>query len=111
MSCLQTVTKEEILSNRKEQCLLISGCQTVKYESGTIKFINYNKQIPILFKIYADKGCFSKRAKLREGEHTIKYQEHIPNSIDTKLVCIDDLLYLLLFLKVKIVLINLSHGH
>ena len=25
-----------------------------------------------------------------EGEHTIKYQEHIPNSIGAKLVRIDD---------------------
>ena len=44
------------------------------------------------------------------GEHTIKYQKHIPDSIGAKLVCID-LLCLLLFLKVKIVLINLSHGY
>ena len=25
-----------------------------------------------------------------EGGHTIKYQEHIPNSVGAKLVCIDD---------------------
>ena len=30
------------------------------------------------------------RTKLKEGEHTIKYQEYIPNSIGAKLVCIDD---------------------
>ena len=46
-----------------------------------------------------------------EGEHKIKYQERIPNSIGAKLVCIDDRFTLpLLFLKVKIVLINFSHG-
>ena len=38
MSCLQSVTTEERLSNHKKQCLLINGCQAVKYESGTIKF-------------------------------------------------------------------------
>ena len=43
MSCLQSFTTEEILSNHKKQCLLISGCQAVKYESGIIKFINHNK--------------------------------------------------------------------
>ena len=58
MSCLQNFTTEEILSNHKKQCLLINGCQEVKYESGTIKFTNYNKQIPIVFKIYADTECF-----------------------------------------------------
>ena len=31
-----------------------------------------------------------KRTKIKEGEHTIKYQEHYPNSIGAKLVCIDD---------------------
>ena len=90
MSCLQSFTKEEILNQHKKQCLLINGCQAVNYESGTIKFANYNKQIPILFKIYADTECFLKRTNSYEGEYTIKYQEHIPNSIGAKLVCIDD---------------------
>ena len=49
MSCLQNFTTEEILSNHKRQCLSINGCQAVNYESGIIKFTNYNKQIPILF--------------------------------------------------------------
>ena len=80
-------------------------------KSGIIKFTNHNKQIPILFKIYADTECFLKRVNSYEGEHTIKYQEHIPNSIGAKLVCIDDRFTLpLLFLKVKTVLINFSHG-
>ena len=106
---------KEILSNHKKQCLLINGCQAVKYESGMIKFTNYNKQIPILFKIYADTECFLKRTKLKEGEHTIKYQEHIPNSTRAKLLCIDDRFTLpsIIFkgkdLKVKV--INVSHGY
>ena len=29
MSCLQSFTTEEILSNYKKQCLLINGCQAV----------------------------------------------------------------------------------
>ena len=66
MSCLQSFTKEEILNQHKKQCLLINGCQAVNYESGIIKFTNYNKQIPIPFKIYADTECFLKRTKLKE---------------------------------------------
>ena len=84
MSCLQSFTKEEILNQHKKQCLLINGCQAVNYESGTIKFANYNKQIPILFKIYADTECVLKCTNTYEGESTIKYQEHIPNSIGAK---------------------------
>ena len=73
MSCLQNFTTEEILPIKKKQCLLINGCQAVKYESRIIKFTNYNKQIPVLFKIYADTECFLKRSNSYEGEHTIKY--------------------------------------
>ena len=61
MSCLQNFTTEEILSNHKKQCLLINGCQAVNYESGIIKITNYNKQIPVLFKIYADTELFLKK--------------------------------------------------
>ena len=67
----------------------MNGCQAVNYESGIIKFINYNKPIPIIFKIYADTECFLKRTQ-KKGGYTIKYQEHYPNSIGAKLVCIDD---------------------
>ena len=35
-------------------------------------------------------NAFLKRTNSHEGEHTIKYQEHYPNSIGAKLVCIDD---------------------
>ena len=90
MACLQNFTTEEVLSNHKKQCLLINGCQAVNYESGIIKFTNYEKQVAIPFKIYADTESFLKRTNSYEGEHTIKYQEHFPNSIGAKLVCIDD---------------------
>ena len=90
MSCLQRFTKEEILNQRKKQCLLINSCEAVNYELGAIKFTNHNKQTPVLFKIYADTECSLKRVNSYEGEHTIKYQEHIPNSINAKLVCISD---------------------
>ena len=111
MACLQNFTTEEILSNHKKQCFLINGCQVVNYESGQIKFRNYEKQVPIPFKIYADTECFLKRTNSYEDEYTIKYQEHYPNSIGTKLICIDErLFYQLLYLKEKSVLINLFGG-
>ena len=92
--------------------ILFNGCQAVNYESGTIKFTNHNKQIPILFKIYADTECFLKRTKIKEGEHTVKYQEHQPNSTGAKLACIDDkFAFPSIILKVKVVLINLLHEY
>ena len=87
--CLQNFSTKEILNNHRKRCLLINGCQAVNYESGIIKFINYNKQTPILFKIYADTECFLKRTNSYEGKYTIKYQEYL-GSIVAKLVCIDD---------------------
>ena len=31
-----------------------------------------------------------KRTNIKEREHTLKYQEHYPNSIGAKLICIDN---------------------
>ena len=38
MSCIQNFTTKEILNNHREQCLLINDTETVKYETGAIKF-------------------------------------------------------------------------
>ena len=57
MACLQNFTTKEILNNHRERCLLINGTQAAKYEKGVIKFKNYEKQLPIPFKIYADSEC------------------------------------------------------
>ena len=54
MACLQNFTTKEILNNHRERCLSINGTQAGIYEAGIIKFKNYDKQIPIPFKIYAD---------------------------------------------------------
>ena len=56
-SCLQCFSSENVLIKHKEDCLSINGKQSVKLEEGTIEFKNYFKQIPVLFKIYADFEC------------------------------------------------------
>ena len=66
MHCLQSFATEEILDNHKKQCLLGNGCQVGNYESGIIKFKNYEKQVPIVLKIYAD----------------TEYQERYTNSME-----------------------------
>ena len=45
----------------------INGKQPVKLEKGIIEFENYFKQIPVLFKIYADFECNLKDVKSYEG--------------------------------------------
>ena len=49
MSCLQKFSTEEILNSHRERFLLINDAQAVKYETGTIKFKKFDKQIPIPF--------------------------------------------------------------
>ena len=94
MACLQNFIIEKILNNHKKQCLLINGCQAVNYESETIKFTNYEKQVPIPFKVYADTQFVLKRTNSYKGEHKNIKNNHISrtfsNSIGAKLVCIDD---------------------
>ena len=58
MACLQNFTIGEIIPNHRKQCLLINGCRAINYESGTIKFRNYENQLPASFKIYAETECF-----------------------------------------------------
>ena len=64
MSCLQNFTIKEILNNHRKKCLLIKDTQAVKYQTGTITFKNFNKQISAPFKVYADSECSLKRVKL-----------------------------------------------
>ena len=90
MSCLQNFTTKEILISHREICLLTNDTQAVKYETGTIKFKNFNKQIPIPFKIYADSECLLKRINVNKSGYTKLYQKHIPNSMAAKLVCVDN---------------------
>ena len=90
MSCLQNFTTKEILNSHRERCLLINDTQAVKYETETITFKNFNKLIPVPFKIYADLECSLKRVNINKGGYKKLYQKHVPNSIAAKLVCIDD---------------------
>ena len=43
MSCLQNFTTKEILNRHRERCLLINDTQAVQFETGIIKFKNFNK--------------------------------------------------------------------
>ena len=58
---LQCFSSEEVLTEHKEDCLIINGKQNLKLEKGYISFKNYFKQIPVPFKIYADFECTSKK--------------------------------------------------
>ena len=89
-SCLQGFSCKNVLTKHKEVRLSINGAQSVRLEKGTIEFKNYFKQIPVLFKIYADFGCNLKNVESYEGFYSTKYPDHNPCSFAYKVVCIDD---------------------
>ena len=64
--------------------------QSVKVEEAIIEFENYFKQLPVLFKIYADFECNLKDVKIYKGSYSKKYHDHVPCSYAYKIVCIDD---------------------
>ena len=87
MCCLQCFSSENVLVKHKENCLIIDGEQRVKLSEGVIKFLNYFKQLPAPFKIYADFECILKETGVSEEiidkniSYAKKYQNHIPCGI------------------------------
>ena len=99
--CLQCFSNEQVLKEHRENCLIINGEQSVKLRGGSISFKNYFKQLPVLFKIYADFECILKKAEWNSIEcdstecnfnssYTEKYQSHVRFSFAYTVVCIDN---------------------
>ena len=56
--CLQCFSSENVLTEHKENCLVINGQQNLKLGKGSISFKNYSKQLPAPFKIYVILSVF-----------------------------------------------------
>ena len=73
---------------------MINGGQNVELEKGFIEFKNFNGQIPVPFKIYANLECLFKNVDSGINNdcfsYTSKYQDHVPCSFGCKIVCVDD---------------------
>ena len=107
-SCLQCVSSENILTKHKEDCLSINGNQFVKVEEGTVEFEIYFKQIPVPFKVYADFECNLEGVESYEGSYTKNIKITFLVVLLIKLfVLMIDLLSQLLFIEVKMQLMNL----
>ena len=93
-SCLQCSSSENVLNEHKKDCLLINNGRNVKLEKGFIEVKNFNRQIPVPFKIYADFECLLKSCDVGVDNDCFsyikKYQDHIPCSFAYKLVRVDD---------------------
>ena len=93
-NCLQYFSSENVLLEHKKYCSLINGGQNVKLEKGFIESKNFNIQISVSFKIYADFACLSKSVDWGFDNDCFpykrKYQDHVPCSFAYKLVCVDN---------------------
>ena len=107
-SCLQCFSSESVLIKHKENCLSINGKQSVKLEKGIIEFENYFKQILVPFKIYADFECNFRDVESYEGFYTKNIKIKFFVVLLMKLFALMiDLLSQLLFIEVKMQLMNL----
>ena len=95
--CVQCFSSENVLTEHKENCLVINDKQNVKLGKGCISFKNYSKQLPVPFEIYTDFECIlcltsSKKVKSSDKNVscTEKYQDHIPCSFAYKVIFADN---------------------
>ena len=105
---MQCFSSENVLIKHKKDCLSINRVQYVGVEKGIIEFKNYFKQIPVPFKIYADFECNLESAEVYEGSYTKNIMIMFLVVLLTKLfVLMIDLVSQLLFIEVKMQLMNL----
>ena len=97
-----------MLIKHKENCLSINGKHSVKLEKVIIKFENFFKQIPVPSKIYADFEFNLRGVEYYEVSYTTNIKITFLVVLLIKLfVLMIDLLNELLFLEVKMQLMNL----
>ena len=106
-SCLQCFSGKDILIKHKEDCLSINGRQSVDVQEGIIKVENYSKQLPVSFKIYADFECHLQDTEIKAlARKNIMIMFLAVMRIRLSVLMID-LVSRLLFIKVKMLLMNL----
>ena len=97
-----------MLTNHKEVCLDINGAQSVRLGKGTTKFKSHFKQIPVPFKVYADSECNLERVESYERSYSKSIKiTFLVVLLTNLLVLMINLVGQLLFLEVRILLMNL----
>ena len=107
-SCLQCFSSKNVLTERKKVCLSINGVQSVRVEIGTIEFKKYFIQIPVPFKIMLILGVIQKALKVMKvlTQKSIKIT-FLVVLLTSLFVLMINLVNRLLFLEVKMLLMNL----
>ena len=100
MHCLQCFSREDVLTEHKNNCIAINGEQAIKMpekDNNTLKFMNHHKQLPVPFVIYADFEAITEKVSgcqpSNEKSYTEAYQKHTDCGYGYKVVCCyDDLI-------------------
>ena len=97
MSCLQCFCSERVLSEHKDNCLVINGAQAVKMpdkDNNILKFNNSHKQQQVPFVIYADFEAITEKISgckpNDDKSYTEAYQKHTDCGYGYKVVCCYD---------------------
>ena len=110
-SCLHCFSSKIVLNKNKKDCLLRTKGQNIKLEQGFIEFKNFNRQIPVPFKIYADFECLLKDCDVGIDKdcfsYTKKYQDLVVLLIKLCVLIINTVKKFVC-IGVKMQLINLS---
>lgn len=83
MHCLQCFSSEKVLTNHKENCIVINREQAVKMpdeNDKVLKFNNFHRQQPVPFVIYADFEAITEKIhgcqKKDDESYTEAYHKH-----------------------------------
>ena len=96
MYCLQCFSREDVLTEHKNNCISINGEQAIKMpEKGDkVHFKNHHKQLPVPFVIYADFEAITEKVDScqpnNEKSYTEAYQKHKDCGYGYKVVCCYD---------------------
>ena len=96
MYCLQCFSREDVLTEHKNNCISINGKQAINMpEKGDkVYFKNHHKQLPVSFVIYADFEALTEKIQgcqpNNEKSYTEAYQKHTDCGYGYKVVCCYD---------------------
>ena len=97
-----------MLTEHKEVCLSINAAQSVRLEKGTIESKNYFKQVLVPYKIYADFYCNLESVESYDGSYSKNIKiTFLVVLLTSFFMLMINLLSQLLFLEVKMLLMNL----
>ena len=96
MYCLQCFSREDVLTEHKNNCISINGVQAIKMpEKGDkVYFKNHHKQLSVPFVFYADFEALTEKIQgcqpNNEKSYTEAYQKHTDCGYGYKVVCCYD---------------------